>query len=252
MYALAMGEENQDDLDRLAHDPALRMAAWDRPGQGVLEERLASQPTQSRLLAWLAKAPQNRERCGTRCSIDPGQHPVEHAVPEVGPLNRATVDIDSFAVRVHGDNMPPVTTATCVRSSTIRRWPASPLKETTTARCVAIGSATASSTPRCGKARCTPRKGRDVSCDAWWSMSPDGEELLDLRLDAGFTIGAVLDELSDQKVRFCGRLRKNPVLDRLVEPHLQRPPGRPPLAAVMRKSSNSEAIAPKVGSTRSG
>jgi hypothetical protein len=49
-----------------------------------------------------------------------------------------------------------------------------------------------------------------------------------LRLDAGFTIGNVMDELSDEKVRFCGRLRKNPVLDRLAEPHLGRPPGRPP------------------------
>ncbi len=170
MYALAMGEENQDDLDRLAHDPALRMAAWDRPGQGVLEERLASQPTQSRLLAWLAKAPQNRE--AVRHALFDWTH--RHLRSTRGArgraVNRATVDIDSFAVRVHGEQHAPVTTATCVRSCTIRRWPASPLKETTTARCVAIGSATASSTPRCGKARCTPRKGRDVSCDAWWSM----------------------------------------------------------------------------------
>ncbi len=35
--ALALGSENQDDLDRLAHDPALRMATWDRPGEEVLE-----------------------------------------------------------------------------------------------------------------------------------------------------------------------------------------------------------------------
>ena len=28
----------------------LRMATWDRPGEQVLDERLASQPTQSRLL----------------------------------------------------------------------------------------------------------------------------------------------------------------------------------------------------------
>ncbi len=37
-----------------------------------------------------------------------------------------------------------------------------------------------------------------------------------------------MDELSDEKVRFCGRLKKNAVLDRLAEPHLSRPPGRPP------------------------
>ena len=61
IYALALGSENQDDLDRLAHDPAMRMATWDRPGQEVLEQRLASQPTQSRLIDWLADVPGNRE-----------------------------------------------------------------------------------------------------------------------------------------------------------------------------------------------
>ena len=50
----------------------------------------------------------------------------------------------------------------------------------------------------------------------------------DLRLDAGYTFGSVMDELSDENVRFCGRLKKNPVLERLAEPHLSRRVGRPP------------------------
>jgi len=54
LYAMSLGSEHQDDLDRLAHDPAMRMAVWNRPGEEVLEQRLASQPTQSRLLDWLA------------------------------------------------------------------------------------------------------------------------------------------------------------------------------------------------------
>jgi hypothetical protein len=29
LYAMAMGNQHQDDLDRLAHDPAMRMATWD-------------------------------------------------------------------------------------------------------------------------------------------------------------------------------------------------------------------------------
>ena len=37
LYAFALGDENQDDLDRLAHDPAMRMATWDRPGEEVLQ-----------------------------------------------------------------------------------------------------------------------------------------------------------------------------------------------------------------------
>jgi len=50
----------------------------------------------------------------------------------------------------------------------------------------------------------------------------------DMRLDAGYTEGPVMDEFTDQNVRFCGRIKKNPVLVRLAEPHLKRPPGRPP------------------------
>ena len=76
IYALALDSANQDDLDRLAHDPAMRMATWDRPGEDVLEQRLASQPTQSRLIDWLANFPENREAVRGRSSQNwrlPGQ-----------------------------------------------------------------------------------------------------------------------------------------------------------------------------------
>ena len=59
VYAMAIGYEAQDDLDRLAHDPAFRAAVWDRPGQEVINERLASQPTQSRLIRILTSSSQN-------------------------------------------------------------------------------------------------------------------------------------------------------------------------------------------------
>ena len=54
IYCLAQGYRAQDDVDRLAHDPALRMSTWDRPGEQVVEERSASQPTQSRLVDTVA------------------------------------------------------------------------------------------------------------------------------------------------------------------------------------------------------
>ena len=60
VYGLAMGYATQDDADRMAHDPAMKLAAWDRPGEQALDERLASQPTQSRLIAYLAHDRQNR------------------------------------------------------------------------------------------------------------------------------------------------------------------------------------------------
>lgn len=54
IYAMALGYSAQDDLDRLAHDPAFRIAVWNRSGDNVVNERLASQPTQSRLLSMMA------------------------------------------------------------------------------------------------------------------------------------------------------------------------------------------------------
>ena len=40
-----VGYRIDDDLDLLAHDPAPRIAMWDRPVDRVLDERMASQPT---------------------------------------------------------------------------------------------------------------------------------------------------------------------------------------------------------------
>ena len=51
VYGLSLGYATQDDADRLAHDPAMKMAAWNRPGDQAIEERLASQPTGHRRAA---------------------------------------------------------------------------------------------------------------------------------------------------------------------------------------------------------
>lgn len=54
LYAFALGFTRQDDADRLAHDPAFKTAVRGRTGCGVAGERLASQPTSSRLVSLLA------------------------------------------------------------------------------------------------------------------------------------------------------------------------------------------------------
>jgi len=54
LYGLALGHVHQDDHDFLAHDPGLRLAVWNRPGEAVLDERLASQPSDWRLINRLA------------------------------------------------------------------------------------------------------------------------------------------------------------------------------------------------------
>jgi hypothetical protein len=53
-------------------------------------------------------------------------------------------------------------------------------------------------------------------------------QVLDFRIDAGYTDGATLDYLTDEHLRFIGRLKSNAVLQRMAAPHLRRPVGRPP------------------------
>ena len=58
LYSLALGHTHGDDADTLAHDVAVKLAVWDRPGRQVVNERLASQPSDWRLVERLSsKAP---------------------------------------------------------------------------------------------------------------------------------------------------------------------------------------------------
>ncbi len=101
LYAMSLGSEHQDDLDRLAHDPAMRMAIWNRPGEEVLEERLASQPTQSRLIDWLSTS-ENRE--ALRYSLFDWTHRHLRSTGRNGDhaVMRATIDVDRFPIQIHG------------------------------------------------------------------------------------------------------------------------------------------------------
>ena len=60
LYALALGYAHQDDQDALAHDVAMKLSVWDRPGPQVADERLASQPSDWRLIDRLSGKP-NRQ-----------------------------------------------------------------------------------------------------------------------------------------------------------------------------------------------
>ena len=101
LYALAQGYRAEDDLDRLAHDPALKMAVWDRRGTRVLDERLASQPTQSRLLDTVAVFGQNRQAMREALADW-----LVRYVRSTGPdrtVRQGTVDMDGFPIEVHGE-----------------------------------------------------------------------------------------------------------------------------------------------------
>ena len=233
VYAMAMGARHQDDLDRLAHDPAMKISSWDRPGEEVLEQRLASQPTQSRLIGWLAGLKQNRE--ALRNSLFDWTHRHLRSTGNTAGsgsndrrVRRATIDIDSFPVEVHGQQQGAAYNG-YYRDTVYHPMVAS----------FSVGgdydSAREGMRLGNGFIHCVLRQGNthtakgikrfvrnviEKAKQCAWSF--------DIRLDAGYTEGAVMDELTDENVRFCGRIKKNPVLVRLAEPHLKRPPGRPP------------------------
>lgn len=47
-------------------------------------------------------------------------------------------------------------------------------------------------------------------------------------IDAGYTVGSLMDEMTDKNLRFTGRLKENANLDDLAAPHVGSPVGRPP------------------------
>jgi len=226
LYALAQGYKAQDDLDRLAHDPAFKMAVWDRPGPQVLDERLASQPTHSRLINILTGHKPNRE--ALRAALAEWIERHLRACPRDQAARQGTIDLDSFPIEVHG-NQPGGAYNGHYRETVYHPLLAS----------FSVNGDYDS--PREGGrlgngfVHAVLRKGSVFSAegvlrfvDQTVSKSRGLGYVLDLRMDAGFTSGRVMDALTDREVRFLGRLKGNPVLDRLAEPHLKRPAGRPP------------------------
>lgn len=226
VYALAQGYETQDELDRLAHDPALKMAVWDRPGEQVLEERLGSQPTQSRLIDTLASHKRNLEAlrqsladwCDRHQRATGGDHAPRHI----------TIDIDSFPIGIYGRQpggiyngyyremiYHPLVASYSVGGNYDSFQHGQRLGQGFLHAMLRAGNVhTASGGARFFRE--VIRKSKQLGYVARF------------RFDAGFAEGELLDLLCDEKVRFLGRLKTNARLDALAAPYLTRPVGRPP------------------------
>ena len=225
IFGLASGYVAQDDLDRLAHDPAMRIASWDRPGENVLEQRLASQPTQSRLIDGLGHDRHNLQ--GLRGALGDWvewhlRSGSDHAV------RWGTFDVDSFPIEVHGRQ------AGAAYNGYYQAEVYHPLVASfsvagdydSSRQGLRSGSGFIHAMLRRGE--CHTAEGILRFLDHVLKIAPRLAYQFDVRLDAGFTSGRVLDYLTRRNVRFLGRLKANPVLDALAEPHLTRPVGRPP------------------------
>jgi hypothetical protein len=225
IYALALGYAAQDDLDRLAHDPALKLAVWDRFGEETAEERLSSQPTQSRLIDLLA---QRGNREALRGALADWLNRWIRAAGADRPVRSATIDIDSFPIEVFGRQEGAAYNGHH-RAVTYHPLVAS----------FCVGGHYDSAKEGCrlgnGFLHAILRQGSVHTADGirrfLRNVIAQGRQLarsFDVRIDAGFTEGPVLDNLTDENVHFVGRLKTNAVLDELAAPHLWRPVGRPP------------------------
>ena len=226
LYALALGYSAQDDVDRLAHDPAMKLAAWNRPGAQPLDERMASQPTQSRLIDILTRTRGNLaalrdalcESCERHLRATGGDH----------AARRVTVDIDSFPIQVHG-HQPGAAYNGHYRETVYHPLVAS--------YAVAGDYDSMHNGQRLGNGfvHAILRQGAAHTAEGINRFAGEVVKktkrlgwVVDVRIDAGYTDGETLDYLSDEKVRFIGRIKSNAVLERLAAPHLGRPVGRPP------------------------
>lgn len=226
LYALALGYAAQDDADRLAHDPAMKMAAWDRPGEQTLEERLASQPTHSRLIKTLTLTPGNRamlrDALGESCIRHLRTTGGDHAA------RRVTVDIDSFPIRVHG-HQPGAAYNGHYKDTVYHPLVASYSvagRYDSMHEGHRLGNGFLHAILRQGQVHTA--QGIKRFLEQVIRQTQQLGYVIDFRIDAGYTDGQTLDLLTDKGLRFLGRLKSNAVLERMAAPHLWRTAGRPP------------------------
>lgn len=227
----AQGWRDHDDADVLRHDGAYRLAVSDRRGIAPLKRRtpredgrllgknpeapdgLASQPTLSRLTGLLS---QGNHREILRSSL------LEVASRRIRGMrggNRPrylTLDIDSLPIEVHGHQ------------------PGSEYNGHYHTRIYHPLIASIAQTGDLIDARL--REGNVHTAEGGVefidSLISEVEKKLcqvaSVRIDAGFPEEKLLRKLEDRKTGYVARVKNNAVLNRLAEPYLKRPRGRPP------------------------
>lgn len=231
LLLLGQGWRDQDDADVLRHDPVLRLAVSTRRGISPLIRRtepedgrtlrknpenpdgLASQPTLSRMMSMLSTGG-NRETL--RDAL------LETAARRIKAHRRGhrfrclTIDVDSLPIKVAGHQ------------------PGSEYNGHYHARIYHPLIASIAETGDMIDARL--REGAAHTANGALEfilpLLDQVEEKLcqvaSVRIDAGFPEEELLAALEARGTPYVARIKNNAVLDRMAEPHLRRPPGRPP------------------------
>ncbi len=226
----AQGWRDQDDADLLRDDPVFRLAVSKRRGVAPLEMRpreegelpdrnpsvpdgLASQPTLSRLIRALAMD-ENREVL--RESL------LEAAVRRVKAMRGGhrqryvTIDVDSLPIVVHGHQ------------------PGSEHNGHFHARVYHPLVATAAELGELLDVRLRPGNAHTADGALEFILpllervERDLCQVASVRIDAGFPEDELLSALEARGTPYVARVKNNAVLNRLAEPYLRRPVGRPP------------------------
>lgn len=225
IYSLALGYRDQDDVDRLAHDPALKMAVWDRASDRVIDERLASQPTQSRLIENLADS-QNRNAMRDALADWTNRH--LRSTDTDRRVRHAVIDVDSFPITVYGSqdgasyngHYKDTVYHPLVASFSV----GGDYDSTRVGK--RLGNGFIHATLRQGQVHTAHGVKRFMENTV--KKAKQMAYQFEFRLDAGYTSREVMDYLTDENVRFYGRLKSNAIIQRMAEPHIKRPQGRPP------------------------
>jgi len=216
----ALGWRDQDDADFLRHDAALRVAVSDDrsvtplAGDGQSPGGLASQPTLSRLHEALSTE-HNREvlrsflmeGAARRMKAKNGGHRQRYV----------TLDVDSFPIEVDGHQ--PGAEYNGHYGGTIFHPLIATAAELGDILDVKLRPGTAH----------TAEGGLDFILAVVKSAREKLCQVAAVRIDAGFPDDETLSGLEKEGIPYVARIKNNAVLDRMTEPFLKRPVGRPPL-----------------------
>ncbi len=230
LYAMVQGHRDQDDLDALRDDPALRLAVSQRRGDAALRpveehelvpDGLASQPTQSRLIETLTR-PENLAAL-PKLLFDSAVRG-QRALRGRRRVRTLTIDVDSFPIDVHGNQEGGETNGYYHRrvynpliamNAETGDWLDAQLRPGGAHTAMGLTDFVLPLIERCERELC-----QEATLRADAGMP--GPELL-AALDAYERGGR-----RRRCVRYTFRLASNPALERLAKPYLKRPPGRPP------------------------
>jgi hypothetical protein len=231
LLLLGQGWRDQDDADALRDDAAFRLAVSDRRGLGPLETRddhedgeplsknpmvpdgLASQPTLSRLGRVLSTT-HNRaalrlallEVAARRLRAGRGGHRQRYL----------TIDVDSLPVEVHGQQ--PGSEYNGHYHCQIYHPLIASVADTGDLLDVQLREGTAH----------TAAGGIDFILPLLDDVERELCQVAAVRIDAGFPEEKLLGALEGRGTPYVAREKNNAVLNRMAEPFLKRPVGRPP------------------------